>query len=196
MEQPSWARIKPKAHGEGDSGAELSKNVKVQKCCIGLKAPCYQASPLAGPGRVARPGSESDSPATPGAPSGAKTVLKRTFGPVWKRGVRPSSDRRESHTELPWVGIKYRLHRRARLVVELWKSWRGEGPQERVGRPGGALAGGESSTSTLRWISGSTRPPGNDRLVFRKCLPGKVAAFLGNESSSNEPPLGQIRRKD
>ena len=42
--------------------------------------------PLSSPGKVARPGSDSDLPATPGAPPGAKTVLKRALGDVWKRG--------------------------------------------------------------------------------------------------------------
>ena len=37
MAHLSWARIKPKAHGEIDSGTELSKNDKVQKFAVGSK---------------------------------------------------------------------------------------------------------------------------------------------------------------
>ncbi|CAM4464071.1 unnamed protein product [Leuciscus chuanchicus] len=56
--------------------------------------------PLASPRRVARPEPDSDLSATAGAPSGAKSVLKRTFGSLWRRDNAPLGQ--GTWTREPW----------------------------------------------------------------------------------------------
>ncbi|CAM4733928.1 unnamed protein product [Leuciscus chuanchicus] len=83
--------------------AELLKSkAKITSICAFLKR--MQSSkkrpPLASPGRVARPEPDSDLSATAGAPSGAKSVLKRTFGSLWRRDNAPLGQ--GTWTREPW----------------------------------------------------------------------------------------------
>jgi len=110
----SWARIKPDAHLETepglDSEVQISKNDRVQK---GAVAPNLHALRPPWPAQGGWPvlGQTQISPATPGAPPGAKTVLKRTSawsedGPKTDHGALVEDEGgREGPSESPLAGL-------------------------------------------------------------------------------------------